>query len=935
MAYGVMKVCEALQRIQEGKILLPAIQRKFVWEWRQVEALFDSLMQGYPINTFMFWDVKTPQIKTEFKFYRVLNRYVEDFYTTNPDVETPAIYPNFDAVIDGQQRLTSLYIALMGSYAYRLKGKSKPKQHDEKVYPTRKLYLDLLNVATKNDETGIQKKYFLRFMREAEAAAANAKMDEEGCRLHHWYCVGDIMKAPIDIEGGGKDEVIAQIKTWCSSIAQSLGIVSENQYSVAQCECAVQHLERLAQVIFLDDVIHFYREEKQDMDHILDLFIRTNSGGTKLEFADLLMSLAIRHWEGDARVDIDTLIGKARECGFYVTKDWVLKACLYLTGARVKFKVESFTSDVVKMICEQWEDIRSCIEKTLLLLQDFGYKDESVRAKNAILPIAYFLYKNKGPTGTALHEKIRDHVKLEQMRKSIIKFMNVIILKHAFSAQSDNVLEEMRSVMDDHLNEAVFPLGAVIKRYEGTNRDLRFDDAAIERVLALRKGNPDCRALLMLLRPELSDNRSYDIDHLHPQDSFKEKYLKGYDFLEGNPELTAFYADSGHWDTVPNLHLLGFSTNRNKNKTALIEWFNNPETTENAKAFVLVPDTCSLELSNFKTFYETRKEILRAMIKKAVEYVESPLAVEEIVENDDVNDGRERYSDVQKEMCLASSQPVTGKRDTTKYNFYGQKGLKQQEIVEAVIARYIKEHPQVTFTELEEIFPRHLRGSFGCFLATSDEKFRKTERKRFRPNFYTLSDGTEIAISSQWGRAWGNGNLPQFLERARDLGYVFEELTPSKVEDVLTEVTDVPISNVQEDASEVVSQPTTGKRDTTKYNFYGQDGLKHQEIVEAVIARYIKEHPQVTFAELEEVFPRHLQGSQGCVVATDSEQFRKAERKRFRPNFYTLSDGTEIAISSQWGRAWGNGNLPQFLARARELGYVFEEVPPASMGGVE
>jgi hypothetical protein len=106
-----------------------------------------------------------------------------------------------------------------------LKGKGKPKRHDEGLYPTRKLYLDLLNVATKNDETGIQKKYFLRFMREAEAAAANAKMDEEGCRLHHWYCVGDIVKAPIDIEDGGKDEVMVKISTGCKSIAQSLGIV--------------------------------------------------------------------------------------------------------------------------------------------------------------------------------------------------------------------------------------------------------------------------------------------------------------------------------------------------------------------------------------------------------------------------------------------------------------------------------------------------------------------------------------------------------------------------------------------------------------------------------------------------------------------------------------------------------------------------------------
>ena len=42
----------------------------------------------------------------------------------------------------------------------------------------------------------------------------------------------------------------------------------------------------------------------------------------------------------------------------------------------------------------------------------------------------------------------------------------------------------------------------------------------------------------------------------------------------------------------------------------------------------------------------------------------------------------------------------------------------------------------------------------------------------------------------------------------------------------------------------------------------------------------------------------------------------------------TLTDGTEIAICSQWGRAHGAGNIPRFLERARELGYEIEEVPP-------
>ncbi|PKG41444.1 hypothetical protein CXF67_15540 [Psychroflexus sp. MES1-P1E] len=48
---------KAIDNIDSGDFLLPAIQRRFVWNTKQIEMLFDSIMQDYPINTFMFWEV--------------------------------------------------------------------------------------------------------------------------------------------------------------------------------------------------------------------------------------------------------------------------------------------------------------------------------------------------------------------------------------------------------------------------------------------------------------------------------------------------------------------------------------------------------------------------------------------------------------------------------------------------------------------------------------------------------------------------------------------------------------------------------------------------------------------------------------------------------------------------------------------------------------
>ena len=151
----------AIDKIDAGDFLLPSIQRRFVWNTEQIELLFDSIMQDYPINTFMFWQVNSNDIKNQFRFYDFLKKYVEYKGGNNEERKTKG-YKNFDAVIDGQQRLNSLYIGLKGSYAYRQYVYRKKNYYkDESSFPTRKLYLDLLNPIS-NDEQ--KKNYDFRFL---------------------------------------------------------------------------------------------------------------------------------------------------------------------------------------------------------------------------------------------------------------------------------------------------------------------------------------------------------------------------------------------------------------------------------------------------------------------------------------------------------------------------------------------------------------------------------------------------------------------------------------------------------------------------------------------------------------------------------------------------------------------------------------------------
>ncbi|MGH7080606.1 MAG: DUF262 domain-containing protein [Acetobacteraceae bacterium] len=58
-----IRISDVISRIDAHRFLLPAIQREFIWEPDKIEWLFDSLLQEYPIGSFLFWEVKNQEDK--------------------------------------------------------------------------------------------------------------------------------------------------------------------------------------------------------------------------------------------------------------------------------------------------------------------------------------------------------------------------------------------------------------------------------------------------------------------------------------------------------------------------------------------------------------------------------------------------------------------------------------------------------------------------------------------------------------------------------------------------------------------------------------------------------------------------------------------------------------------------------------------------------
>ncbi|RZK12975.1 MAG: DUF262 domain-containing protein, partial [Flavobacterium sp.] len=284
MAYEKpIKIREAIEAIQEQEYILPSIQREFVWSPNQIELLFDSIMRDYPISTFLFWKVKAENL-SKFKFYRFLSHYHERDRRHN---ELAELSNNKDrmAILDGQQRLTSLYIGLMGSDARKL---AKYNWKSDHAFPEKKLYLNLLNKA--NDS---EKEFDFKFLSDADVQALHSKHSDQ----FHWFKAGDILqfKSVMDIVN-----YLSIHKLTDSSIRTE-----------EQTRFASNTLSKLFQVINEQDSINFYLEKSEDLDKVLHIFIRINSGGTKLSYSDLLLSIATAQWKKkEARTIIHAFVDK-------------------------------------------------------------------------------------------------------------------------------------------------------------------------------------------------------------------------------------------------------------------------------------------------------------------------------------------------------------------------------------------------------------------------------------------------------------------------------------------------------------------------------------------------------------------------------------------------------------------------------------------------
>lgn len=568
---------DAIDLIVDRTYLLPSIQRKFVWTADKVEALFDSIMRGYPINSFMFWEIKDDRIKNNFRFYQFLTEYREFFKEDNPDIDTKG-YKDFTAVIDGQQRLTGIYLGLKGTYAYKM-----PRhwlKDTEECLPTRRLYINLTGVSSDDDER--QMKYEIRFLSESDYDKLSKDPNS------NWFLINEILRFK---EENDLDDYIDK-QGWRTN------------------STAKQTIRTLRKRIFEEPLINYYLVDKQDIDEVLDIFVRTNSGGEPLSFSNLLMSYITASWNLDARKEIPDVVKKVFDIGnpgFRINEDFVLKTLLVLFSENIKFQVKNFDSNQTVVFEQNWGRVKKSIIEAFTLVGSWGFNDSSLRAKNAVIPIIYYIYKN-GIEGD-INNKVRHLEEKIDMRK----WLCISILKGVFGGQTDTVLTSIRKILSENIGVGTFPLNTIKDEFKANpTKNLSFDDDFIEGLLTIRKDAPNCYATLALLYSHLNFTvETFHKDHLHPFNYFHG--LKETDFT--NPSDFEFYKNIEVYDSIVNLQLLNSSLNESKLDTPLKDWVEQRNIDLDNQ---LIPKDVSLDVASYREFITKRRELLKKRFKQIV-----------------------------------------------------------------------------------------------------------------------------------------------------------------------------------------------------------------------------------------------------------------------------------------------------------------------------
>jgi hypothetical protein len=534
-----------------GGFWLPNIQRPFVWSEDQIARLFDSIMREYPISTLLVW-----KTKVSVKHRKFIDNYHRDIKLT--DFYVPEHRRTKMMVLDGQQRLQSLFIGLKGSYEGR------------------ELYLDALS-----GESAAPEDIRFKFAFKNKATAA-----------WPWVRFKDLIFITNKLD---------------RQIAQEVASLSPAPLSVQEMDRLQINVARARQEFVNGDNITFQELDGVDnpdtyqVDDIVEIFIRANSGGTKLGKSDLLFSLLTASWE-EADGEMEVLLEDLNNGGFDFDRDFVLKACLTLLGKGARYEVDKFRDGKTKEeIIEKWQYLADAIKdvRDFIISKTYIRSDKAIPSYLALIPLIYFRYHFPNKF---------------QKTSGMAEWLLRAFVTGVFSGSPDNLIDKIVRCIHEKQDFVVSEVYAVIRD------DGRSLEITPEVIFNQSYGSRTIHLFFNLWYKDFNYSPALDangpqVDHIFPQSLLKT--VKDINPDSGKRNLLHYRSE--HRDQIANLMLLTAEENgfNNKSNTPPHQWFDRSrfesDTAHDAylKMHLIPNDPKLWQLENYDSFVSERKQLIQ------------------------------------------------------------------------------------------------------------------------------------------------------------------------------------------------------------------------------------------------------------------------------------------------------------------------------------
>jgi len=545
-----------LNQVADEEIVLPAIQRDFVWSESQTAKLLDSVMRGYPIGLVLLWETYNDiQFRPFARDYKSGNLHA---YRDNDGGRRIRV------VLDGQQRMQSLYVALHG----QREGRS--------------VFLDVLS-GQKGDDVE-EEQFLFQFLTTEVASNKNSETEEAITpkdRRDHipywWLSVKDLfsMNAP------AKRELVRDVAARLDLTDEEGLLLDDNLGAFADVFTRDENILRVSTIDANLPNDSPYRKTEAD---VLEIFVRVNREGTALSRSDLIFSMLKLNWKESAEGLPEFVQAINNGNSFELDTDFVVR-CLFAVsglGGRLELNLLRRRSNV-ETLQENFDKCCDAIRATVDFVQN-ECKCQSSRllgSSHTLVPIVYYFFH--------LPRHDVPNAEVDRLRTSLY----LLALAKPFSRYADS---RIGSFVRGELEPArandgrSFPLERTVASVRHWER--------VDSLDSLAESNPELTLHLIQglsgAKVQYSRN-SPELDHIFPRAELRKK---DYDEEEING--------------LANFWILAQGKNRNKSNRRPKEYFH--DVGDRALEAALI-DRSMLDYRRYTRFLRTRREAILARLE--------------------------------------------------------------------------------------------------------------------------------------------------------------------------------------------------------------------------------------------------------------------------------------------------------------------------------